>query len=92
MLTTDVVLAWAVEGVDLDWMCVTRIFGNIYSLIAVRRLTVAVLASSHNVKALDPIDKVTVVTLKVRSGRCRPQCVHNDSLHLGRISLKLESS
>ncbi|KAI0287666.1 plasma-membrane proton-e [Russula brevipes] len=27
-------------------------------------LTVAVLASSHNVKALDPIDKVTVVTLK----------------------------
>ena len=30
-----------------------------------RRLTVAVLASSHNVKALDPIDKVTVVTLKV---------------------------
>ena len=27
-------------------------------------LTVAVLASSHNVKALDPIDKVTVTTLK----------------------------
>ena len=27
-------------------------------------LTVAVLASSHNVKALDPIDKVTVVGLK----------------------------
>ncbi|KAI0037190.1 plasma-membrane proton-e [Vararia minispora EC-137] len=27
-------------------------------------LTVAVLASSHNVKALDPIDKVTVMTLK----------------------------
>ncbi|KAI0045238.1 plasma-membrane proton-e [Auriscalpium vulgare] len=27
-------------------------------------LTVAVLASSHNIKALDPIDKVTVVTLK----------------------------
>ncbi|KAF8480397.1 plasma-membrane proton-e [Russula ochroleuca] len=27
-------------------------------------LTVAVLASSHNVKALDPIDKVTVITLK----------------------------
>ncbi|TFY83751.1 hypothetical protein EWM64_g257 [Hericium alpestre] len=27
-------------------------------------LTVAVLASSHNIKALDPIDKVTVLTLK----------------------------
>jgi hypothetical protein len=27
-------------------------------------LTVAVLASSHNVKSLDPIDKVTVTTLK----------------------------
>ncbi|KAI0305222.1 plasma-membrane proton-e [Multifurca ochricompacta] len=27
-------------------------------------LTVAVLASSHNIKALDPIDKVTVITLK----------------------------
>ncbi|EIM83596.1 plasma-membrane proton-e [Stereum hirsutum FP-91666 SS1] len=27
-------------------------------------LTVAVLASSHNIKALDPIDKVTVTTLK----------------------------
>ncbi|KAH9984507.1 plasma-membrane proton-e [Russula vinacea] len=54
MLTTDVVLAWAVEGVDLDWM-----------------LTVAVLASSHNVKALDPIDKVTVVTLKVQFPKAR---------------------
>lgn len=40
-------IAWAVEGVDLNWM-----------------LTVAVLASSHNVKSLDPIDKVTVTTLK----------------------------
>jgi hypothetical protein len=36
-----------------------------------RRLTVAVLASSHNIKALDPIDKVTVVTLKVRIDMCR---------------------
>jgi len=38
-----------------------------------RRLTVAVLASSHNVKALDPIDKVTVVTLKVRDNCCQPK-------------------
>lgn len=30
-------------------------------------MTVAVLASSHNVKSLDPIDKVTVVSLKVCS-------------------------
>lgn len=28
-------------------------------------MTVAVLASSHNVKSLDPIDKVTIVGLKV---------------------------
>lgn len=28
-------------------------------------LAVAALASSHNIKALDPIDKVTVITLKV---------------------------
>jgi H+-transporting ATPase len=27
-------------------------------------MTVAVLASSHNIKSLDPIDKVTVLTLK----------------------------
>jgi H+-transporting ATPase len=35
------------------------------------RLTVAVLASSHNIRALDPIDKVTVVTLKVRDRWCQ---------------------
>jgi H+-transporting ATPase len=28
-------------------------------------MTVAVLSSSHNVKLLDPIDKVTIVGLKV---------------------------
>lgn len=33
-------------------------------LITLHRLTVAVLASSHNLKALDPIDKVTITTLK----------------------------
>jgi hypothetical protein len=29
-------------------------------------MTVAVLASSHNVKSLDPIDQVTIIGLKVR--------------------------
>jgi hypothetical protein len=29
-------------------------------------MTVAVLASSHNIKSLDPIDKVTIIGLKVR--------------------------
>jgi H+-transporting ATPase len=47
-------------------------------------MTVAVLASSHNVRGLDPIDKVTVVGLKVsghrassqtRSRRTPPYCV-----------------
>jgi hypothetical protein len=28
-------LAWAVEGVDLDWMCVTYILKDIYCLIPV---------------------------------------------------------
>ena len=50
------------------------------------RLTVAVLASSHNVKALDPIDKVTVVTLKVRDNCCRPQVVPNATFSLIELS------
>jgi hypothetical protein len=44
---------------------------DIQPLMLAFRLTVAVLASSHNIKALDPIDKVTVVTLKVCYGCCQ---------------------
>lgn len=44
-------------------------------------MTVAVLASSHNIKSLDPIDKVTIVGLKVWS--LAPLSMHGDSyLHL----------
>lgn len=57
---------FVVEGEDVNWM-----MGKAYFQLHVvncmtdcRSLAVAALASSHNVKSLDPIDKVTVLSLK----------------------------